>query len=51
MSFDDARARQGLAFADALHLASAQTVERFATFDDDLIKRGAGMGAIAVTPV
>ena len=46
-----ARARQGLDFADALHLASAQTVERFATFDDDLIKRGAGMGAIAVTPV
>jgi predicted nucleic-acid-binding protein len=40
--------RATLDFADALHLASSQTAERFATFDLDLIK-GATAAALAVT--
>jgi predicted nucleic-acid-binding protein len=31
--------RRGLDFADALHLASSRTAERFATFDRSLIRR------------
>lgn len=40
-------ARQGLDFADALHLASARGVERFATCDEELVKRAGGVGEIA----
>jgi predicted nucleic acid-binding protein len=29
--------REGMDFADALHLASCQTAERFVTFDQELI--------------
>jgi predicted nucleic-acid-binding protein len=32
--------RQGLDFADALHLAAAADCERFVTFDRRLVKRG-----------
>jgi predicted nucleic-acid-binding protein len=32
-------AANGLDFADALHVASAGSAERFATFDTDLVKR------------
>jgi predicted nucleic-acid-binding protein len=41
--------RQGLDFADALHIASSRDTEGFATFDADLIKRAlqtTGMRAI-----
>jgi predicted nucleic-acid-binding protein len=40
--------RENLDFADALHLASSPTAERFATFDVGLIK-GATAAGLAVT--
>jgi predicted nucleic-acid-binding protein len=40
--------RDGLDFADALHLASARPAGRFATFDDKLAKRAAKIADIAV---
>jgi predicted nucleic-acid-binding protein len=40
--------REGMDFADALHLASSQTVERFYTFDRNFVKAGKHAG-IAVT--
>ena len=41
-------ARQGLDFADALHLASSRTAARFATFDEHFVKRARGVGGAAV---
>lgn len=38
--------RQGMDFADALHLASARPAGRFATFDRGLIKRAAQVADI-----
>ena len=38
----------GLDFADAMHLASAQHLTGFATFDQRFIKRAAGKGSGAV---
>jgi predicted nucleic acid-binding protein len=40
--------RDGMDFADALHLASARPAGRFATFDDKLAKRAAKISDIAV---
>lgn len=40
---------QGLDFADALHLAAAQEADRFVTFDQALVRRGATLSAITVT--
>ena len=40
--------RDGMDFADALHLASARPAGRFATFDDKLAKRAAKIADIAV---
>lgn len=40
--------RQGLDFADALHLASSHTAVRFATFDRTLV-RGAASAAVDLT--
>jgi predicted nucleic-acid-binding protein len=43
-------AATGLDFADALHLASARSAKRFATFDADLVKRAKSAATgIAVT--
>ena len=44
-------ARQGLDFADALHLASSQECTRFATFDTAFIKRAKGLTNCAVGKV
>jgi len=41
-------ADQGMDFADALHLASAEKCEAFASFDRDLAKTAARLGAVAV---
>jgi predicted nucleic acid-binding protein len=43
-------AAEGLDFADAVHLASARTARRFATFDADLVKR-AGSAATGIAVV
>lgn len=43
--------RQGLDFADALHLASSQECAKLATFDTDFIKRAKGLTACAVEQV
>ena len=40
----------GIDFADALHLASSASAERFATFDTKLVKRARGVAALAVVP-
>jgi len=40
--------RDGMDFADALHLASARPAGRFATFDDKLAKRASKIADIAV---
>ena len=40
--------RDGMDFADALHLASARPAGRFATFDDKLAKRAAKIADIVV---
>jgi predicted nucleic acid-binding protein len=40
--------RDGMDFADALHLASARPAGRFATFDDRLARRAAKIANIAV---
>ena len=41
-------ADQGMEFADALHLASAEKCEAFASFDRDLAKTAARLDALAV---
>jgi predicted nucleic acid-binding protein len=41
-------ARQGMDFADALHLASAHSAEKFATFDEDMVKRAPKLGGVPV---
>lgn len=38
--------RQGLDFADALHLAVGRDAERFATFDRAMVRRAARAGAV-----
>ena len=38
----------GMDFADALHLASSQQVDVFATFDTKLIARARGLGPVVV---
>jgi predicted nucleic-acid-binding protein len=38
----------GLDFADALHLAFSQSAERFATFDDKLVKRANSIEGVTV---
>jgi predicted nucleic-acid-binding protein len=43
--------RQGLDFADALHLASSQECVKMATFDTDFIKRAKGLTACVVEHV
>jgi predicted nucleic-acid-binding protein len=40
---------RGLDFADALHLARAQSCEAFVTFDRDLMARAATLSAVPVT--
>jgi predicted nucleic acid-binding protein len=40
--------RDGMDFADALHLASSRSAGRFATFDDKLARRAAKIADIAV---
>jgi len=42
---------KGIDFADALHLASSASADRFATFDAKLIKRARGIAPLAVVPV
>jgi predicted nucleic-acid-binding protein len=37
---------QGLDFADALHLTSSASAERFGTFDEKLIKRAQGLSEV-----
>ena len=44
-------ARQGLDFADALHLASSQECARLATFDTAFIKRAKGLTTCTVGKV
>ena len=44
-------ARQGLNFADALHLASSQDCTRLATFDTAFIKRAKGLTTCTVGKV
>jgi predicted nucleic-acid-binding protein len=44
-------AGQGMDFADALHLASAHGTEKFATFDEGMVKAGKGTGTIEVVTV
>ena len=39
----------GLDFADALHVASSGTAERFVTFDQDLIKQAKHRTTVQVT--
>lgn len=41
-------AEQGMDFADALHLASAQSCDAFVTFDRNLVQAAAGIGPIPV---
>jgi predicted nucleic acid-binding protein len=41
-------ARQGMDFADALHLASAGGADRLATFDEGFVKRADGVGVVPV---
>ena len=41
-------AGQGMDFADALHLASAHGAERFATFDEGMVKHAKGASKINV---
>lgn len=41
-------ADQGMDFADALHLASSAACDAFASFDRDLAKTAARLGALAV---
>jgi len=43
-------AEGGLDFADALHLAKAQSCEAFVTFDADLMRRVAALDSIPVRP-
>lgn len=43
-----ARFRQGLDFADALHLASAVGADRFVTFDRKLVARSRELGGVPV---
>lgn len=40
--------RQGMEFADAIHLASARAAGSFATFDRKLVKRGASLTEIKI---
>lgn len=42
--------RQGLDFADALHLASSRATERFATFDRKLLRRARVAATSVVVP-
>ncbi len=42
--------RDGMDFADALHLASSRMASRFATFDQRMIKAAAKMGPAVSTP-
>jgi predicted nucleic-acid-binding protein len=42
---------RGLDFADALHLATCQDVERLLTFDETFSKRASGLGRCVVGPV
>jgi predicted nucleic-acid-binding protein len=42
--------RDGMDFADALHLASSRTAERFATFDLGMIKAATGLGLAVSEP-
>jgi predicted nucleic-acid-binding protein len=42
--------REGLDFADALHLAASRTAERFVTFDRALIKAAVATGMAASEP-
>jgi predicted nucleic-acid-binding protein len=39
---------QGLDFADALHLAKAQSCDAFVSFDRDLAQRAIGLGTVPV---
>lgn len=39
-----ALARRGMDFADALHLTSSRNADRFATFDEDMVKRAKKLG-------
>jgi len=41
----------GIDFADALHLASSKSAERFATFDAKLVKRARGVTALPVVQI
>jgi len=38
--------QQGMDFADAIHLASSQTTERFYTFDRNFVKLGKQVGMV-----
>ena len=42
--------REGMDFADALHLASSRRVTRFATFDRQMIKAAANTGVTVSEP-
>jgi len=42
--------RDGMDFADALHLSSSRTAERFATFDLRMIKSASGTGLTVSEP-
>ena len=42
---------KGIDFADALHLASSASAERFATFDAKLAKRARGVTALPVVQI
>jgi predicted nucleic acid-binding protein len=42
---------QGLDFADAMHLAGSQEVAALATFDQEFVRRAAGLGRCPVTEV
>jgi predicted nucleic acid-binding protein len=41
----------GMNFADALHLASRGESTKFATFDEDLVKRAKALGAAGAAPL
>lgn len=51
ITFALAAYERGLDFADALHLATCQDIERLATFDDTFSKRAIGLGRCTVGPV
>lgn len=42
---------QGLDFADAMHLAGSQQAAALATFDQEFVKRAAGLGRCPVEEV